>query len=92
MPGPSARVATRTPTLPRDQELTAVLSAYQAKRLVIGHTPSLAGIVISPDGRLARIDTGISRFYGGKLSYLEIVGDQLMPHNFDRSPPAAPAR
>ena len=63
-----------------------------ARRMVIAHTPHLAGIVISNGGRLARIDTGISRYYGGKLSYLEILGGgQLVPHNFDRSPLAAPA-
>jgi hypothetical protein len=81
----AARAATRTPTLPRDQELAAVLQAYAAKRLVIGHTPSLAGIVISADGRLARIDTGISRYYGGPLSWLEIVGDKMIPHTVRRS-------
>jgi hypothetical protein len=76
-----------------DDELTAGLDAYGAHRMVIAHTPRLAGIVISNGGRLARIDTGMSRYYGGKLSYLEILGGgQLVPHNFDRSPPAAPAR
>jgi hypothetical protein len=63
-----------------DQELTAVLAAYGAKRLVIGHTPILSGIAITNGGRLARIDTGISRFYGGALSWLEIIGDQMIPH------------
>jgi hypothetical protein len=63
-----------------DQELTAVLAAYGAKRLVIGHTPVLSGIAISNGSRLARIDNGISRFYGGTLSWLEIIGDQMIPH------------
>ncbi len=71
--------------LPADQELTAVLNAYGARRLVIGHTPSLAGIVISPDGRLARIDTGISRYYGGPVSWLEITGERMIPHTVRRS-------
>lgn len=75
-----------------DDELTAALQTNGTRRMVIAHTPRLAGIVISNGGRLARIDTGMSRYYGGKLSYLEIVGDQLVPHNFDRSPPAAAAR
>ena len=74
-------VATR-PTA--DQELTAVLAAYGAKRLIIGHTPILSGITITNSGRLARIDTGISRYYGGPLTWLEIVGDQLMPHSVGR--------
>jgi hypothetical protein len=79
-----------TPQAPRltpGQELAAVLAAYGAKRLVIGHTPSLAGIIISPDGRLARIDTGNSRYYGGPLTWLEIVGDRMIPHTTKRSAP-----
>jgi len=79
------RAELRSPTLPPDQELSAVLAAYGAKRLVIGHTPSLAGIFLSADGRLARIDTGISRYYGGPVSWLEIVGDRMIPHTVRRS-------
>ena len=87
---PSAVPATGYPSI--DEELVIALRSYGARRMVIAHTPHLAGIVISNGGRLARIDTGISRFYGGKLSYLEIVGDQLVPHNFDRSQPQMPGR
>ena len=67
-----------------DQELTEVLAAYGAKRLVIAHTPILTGIAITNGGRLARIDTGISRYYGGPLTWLEIVGDQWIPHSVGR--------
>lgn len=74
------------PPLPGDQELTSVLSAYGAQRLVIGHTPNPRGIQISPDGRLARIDTAISRAYGGTPSWLEIIGDRMIPHTVARSP------
>lgn len=63
-----------------DQELDAVLLAYGAKRLVIGHTPDLNGIEISSGARLARIDTGISRAYGGPLTWLEIVDGTMVPH------------
>jgi hypothetical protein len=70
-----------------DQELTAVLAAYGAQRLVIGHTPLLSGIALVGGGRLARIDTGISRFYGGPLTWLEIIGDQMIPHAVGRSAP-----
>jgi hypothetical protein len=52
--------------------------------MVIGHTPILSGIAITNGGRLARIDTGISRFYGGPLTWLEIVGDQMIPHSVGR--------
>jgi hypothetical protein len=67
-----------------DEELTAVLAAYGAQRMVIGHTPILSGIAITNGGRLARIDTGITRFYGGPLTWLEIVGDQMIPHSVGR--------
>lgn len=70
-----------------DQELDAVLAAYGAKRLVIAHTPSLNGIAITGGGRLARIDTGISRYYGGPLTWLEIIGDQMTAHSVGRSAP-----
>lgn len=84
----SARAAIKPPAQPLTpgQELDAVLAAYGAKRLVIAHTPSLIGIQISADNRLARIDTGNSRYYGGTLTWLEIVGDQMVPHNVPRSP------
>jgi hypothetical protein len=74
------------PPLTSDQELNAVLAAYGAQRLVIAHTPSLKGIQITANGRLARIDTGISRYYGGPLTWLEIVGDRMIPHTVARSP------
>jgi Calcineurin-like phosphoesterase len=76
-----------SPAAPRptiDQELTEVLAAYGAQRMVIGHTPILSGITITNGGRLARIDTGISRFYGGPLTWLEIAGDQMIPHSVGR--------
>ncbi len=68
-----------------DSELREVLSAYGAQRLVIAHTPSLTGIGITNGGRLIRIDTGISRHYGGPLSWIEIVGAKVTPHSFKRS-------
>jgi hypothetical protein len=80
-----AAVKPRLPPLTSDQELDAVLSKYGAKRLVIAHTPSLAGIQITNNGRLARIDTGISRYYGGPLSWLEINGNVMTPHTIGRS-------
>jgi hypothetical protein len=75
-----------------DNELAAALRSTGGRRMVIAHTPRLAGIEISHGGQLVRVDTGISRYYGGKLSYLEIRGDQIVPNNFDRTPAAAPVR
>lgn len=73
------------PAMTADQELDAVLSAYGAKRLVIGHTPDLKGIEFLGNGRLARIDSGNSRAYGGPLTWLEIVGSKMTPHTVPRS-------
>jgi hypothetical protein len=84
----AVRAAATPPAVPvtADQELSGVLSAYGAQRLVVAHTPSLKGIQITAGGRLARIDTGISRYYGGPLSWLEINGDTLTAHTVARSP------
>jgi calcineurin-like phosphoesterase family protein len=81
-----ARAPKSAPPLTIDQELDAVLAAYGAKRIVIAHTPILTGIAITNGGRLARIDTGISRYYGGPLSWLEIIGNQMIPHTVGRPP------
>ncbi len=77
-----ARTPGRRPTA--DQELATVLAAYGAKRMVVGHTPNPSGIQITHEGRLISIDTGISRHYGGALTWLEIVGDTVTPHNVAR--------
>lgn len=69
------------PSIP--DELTQVLAAYGAKRLVVAHTPNLAGIVAAEGGRLLRVDTGISAYYGGPRSYLEIVDGVAVAHKED---------
>jgi hypothetical protein len=69
------------------QELTTVLGTYGARRMIVGHTPNLAGIQILYGGRLVTIDTGNSRYYNGTPSYLEILGDKLVPHVVKRSAP-----
>lgn len=66
-------------------ELAVALKAFGAKRLVIGHTPSPKGVVVDFDGQLVRIDTGISRAYGGVLGWAEIVGDRVIPRTTPRS-------
>ena len=81
------KAANRLPPANVEEELTKVLTTYGAKRLVIGHTPSLQGIQITNNGELARIDTGMSRVYGGPLTWLEIVGDQMTPHTVRRTTP-----
>jgi hypothetical protein len=73
------------PRPPIEQELAAVLKAYGARRIVVGHTPNLKGIQLLYGGKLVTIDTGNSRYYGGPPSYLEISGDTLTPHVVKRS-------
>lgn len=66
-------------------ELDVALKAFGARRLVIGHTPSPKGVVIDFDGKLVRIDTGISRTYGGVLGWIEIVGEKVTSNSTARS-------
>jgi hypothetical protein len=73
-----------------DEELTEVLRQHRARAIIVGHTPSMNGIVISHGGRLARIDTGISRHYRGQLSYLEIIGGRMIPRSVARSTETEP--
>jgi 3',5'-cyclic AMP phosphodiesterase CpdA len=84
----AARAAMQPPPSPLtpDAELTTVLTSYGARRLVVAHTPSLDGIKIISNGRLARIDTGISRYFGGPLTWLQINGGSMIPHSVARTP------
>ncbi|MFL6743662.1 MAG: metallophosphoesterase [Sphingomicrobium sp.] len=79
----AARAPRLAPT--PEQELATVLAAFGARRIVVGHTPSLSGIAVRSGGRLIQVDTGISRFYGGPLTWLEIAGDKVTPHTLPRS-------
>ncbi|MES2002270.1 MAG: metallophosphoesterase [Pseudomonadota bacterium] len=83
----SARAGAGSPRQTPDIELKTALSAFGVKRLVVAHTPVLKGILIIGNGQLARIDTGNSRYYGGQLSWLEINGDKMIPHEVKRSAP-----
>lgn len=82
---PAAATPAKPPRPSMEEELELVLRTYGAKRIVVAHTPSLKGIVVASGGRLVRVDTGNSRFYNGQPSFLEIVGDQLVPHSVTRS-------
>ncbi len=81
----AARAAAPRPGPSFSDELNTVLGNYGAKRLVIGHTPSLNGITITHGGELIRIDTGISRYYNGPLTWVEIIGDTVTPHTVGRT-------
>lgn len=73
-----------TAPLSIEQEIDLTLKNYGVKRIVVGHTPSKAGIVESAGGKLWRIDSGISRAYEGSPAYLEIIGDKVTAHNVAR--------
>lgn len=74
------------PPLTPEQEVDAVLAAYSAQRLIVAHTPNIKGIQIVYGGRFADVDTGNTRYYGGPLTWLEIVGERMIPHTVQRSP------
>ena len=82
-------IAAAATTLTIDQEIDLVLRSFGVKRIVVGHTPSLSGIVSASGGRLWRADSANSRAYGGTPSYLEIVGDRVTAHSVVRRPAAA---
>jgi hypothetical protein len=89
-PGDEATVAPVAATgqqLSIDQEIALVLEAFHVRRIVVAHTPSTSGIISADQGALWRIDSGISRAYNGKLTYLEIIGDKVTAHEVPR--PAA---
>ncbi len=80
-----ARAVPKMVHLSVDQETDVILKAFGAQRLVIAHTPDLKGIEFLSGGRVARIDTGISRAYGGPLTWLEISDGKMIPHRIERS-------
>lgn len=56
-------------------ELERVLTKLEARRLVVGHTVQQGGIRSGCDGKLQRIDVGMSQHYGkNPIQVLEITG------------------
>ena len=54
-------------------EAAKALDALGLRRMVVGHTPQItAGINACCGGRVYRIDTGLSSFYGGMKQCLEV--------------------
>ncbi|MGA7121329.1 MAG: hypothetical protein WBY94_14590 [Polyangiaceae bacterium] len=61
---------------PTCAELSAALAALGARRMVVGHTVQRAGANSACDGAVWRIDVGLSRFSGGPIEVLEILGSE----------------
>ncbi|MET0284247.1 MAG: shewanella-like protein phosphatase [Polyangiales bacterium] len=59
------------------ERLTRALAMLNAKRMIVGHTPQQHGITSACDEQVWRIDTGMSRFYGGPTEVLELTGDRV---------------
>ncbi|KAG5187709.1 calcineurin-like phosphoesterase family protein [Tribonema minus] len=55
-----------------EEELIAVLEATGSIRMVVGHTPQSAGINSAAQGKVWRVDTGMTKAIGGKPEVLEI--------------------
>ncbi len=76
--GPSAPVWTRVYSdgEPDCASLQQALAMVGAARLVVAHTPQEQGVNAACDGRVWRVDTGMSKAYGGPVQVLEVRGGQ----------------
>lgn len=54
-----------------------ILSRFEAKRIVIAHTPTMPAILPRFDGRVLVVDVGLSAHYGGAQALLVIEKDEL---------------
>lgn len=70
--------------------LTGVLESLGLQRMVVGHTVQKTGISSACDGRVWRIDTGMSKHYGGEVQALEISGGTVRILRESPSRTAAP--
>ncbi len=59
--------------------LLEALEAIPAERMVVAHTVQDEGINAACEGRVWRVDVGLSDYYGGRTAILEIVGEQVTP-------------
>jgi calcineurin-like phosphoesterase family protein len=60
------------------ESLSRVLAALGVRRMVVGHTVQKAGISAACDGRVYRIDVGLSRYYGdAPIQVLELDGERV---------------
>ena len=69
-----------TPSAATCATLGEALAGLGVKRMVVGHTVQPQGVNAGCDGRVWRIDTGMSKAYeGGPIQALEIAGNRATP-------------
>jgi len=73
------------------ETLEKALTAVRAKRMVIGHTVQKGGINSACDGKVWRIDVGLSSYYGGRVEVLEIADTGIRAVKNGASDTPAPA-
>jgi hypothetical protein len=56
-------------------KLDTALQALGASRMVVGHTVQKAGITSDCDGKLWRIDVGLSKLYDGPIQVLDVTAE-----------------
>jgi len=71
------RLYSSTPSVQDCEQLQNVLASLGAVRMIVGHTVQAAGVNGACEGRVWRIDVGLSAYYGGPMEVLEIKGDKL---------------
>jgi hypothetical protein len=71
------RVYSDPAAAPHCNDLDEALGEMSAKRMVVGHTVQQGGITSACDGRVWRIDVGMSRAFGGPIEALQIAGDAV---------------
>ncbi len=71
-----SRAYSAAPSATECAELDKVLDRLGAKRMVMGHTPQKPDISPACDAKAWRIDTGMSKSYGGNVEVLELVGGE----------------
>ena len=64
-----------------EEEFDLVLTHFGVERIVVGHTPSIEGVKANHNGRVIQIDTGMSAYYGGTNSFLEITTKGTFANN-----------
>ncbi len=62
---------------PEAANLAAVLTQFDAKRMVLGHTVTEGAVMPRFDGRVLLIDVGMSAVYGGRSACLLVENDKF---------------